>query len=97
MASIDVSEAQTAPVSSPDPRRARLPELARARAWIVTDGKAGDENQCVGIAETLGLDFEIRQVPASGPFGWMAPWGPIDPREGPRRRAGACRVPIPTS
>ncbi|TXM83300.1 nucleoside-diphosphate sugar epimerase, partial [Methylobacterium sp. WL122] len=59
------------------------PALAGARAWIVTDGKAGDENQCVGIAETLGLSYEIRRVPANGPFGWTAPWGPIDPRQGP--------------
>ena len=66
-----------------------LPELAAARAWIVTDGKAGDENQCVGIAETLGVDYAIRKIPASGPFGWIAPWGPIDPRQGPRRANGA--------
>ncbi|KAB1071089.1 nucleoside-diphosphate sugar epimerase [Methylobacterium planeticum] len=65
------------------------PPLAAARIWIVTDGKAGDENQCVGIAETLGLAYEIRRVPARGPFGWTAPWGPIDPREAPGRRSGA--------
>ncbi|WP_336487166.1 mitochondrial fission ELM1 family protein [Methylobacterium nigriterrae] len=56
---------------------------------MVTDGKAGDENQCVGIAETLGLAYEIRRIPARGPFGWTAPWGPIDPREAPGRQAGA--------
>ena len=95
MASNDVTEAASALRNRPDARFQPLPELARARAWIVTDGKAGDENQCVGIAETLGLDFEIRQVPASGPFGWMAPWGPTDPREGPRRRGGALSGPYP--
>lgn len=66
-----------------------LPELARARAWIVTDGKAGDENQCVGVAEIMGVAYETRRIPASGPFGWTAPWGPIDPREGPKRPDGA--------
>lgn len=38
------------------------PDLAHVGAWIVTDGKAGDENQCIGLAETLGLDFEIHRV-----------------------------------
>ncbi|GJE43813.1 mitochondrial fission ELM1 family protein [Methylobacterium soli] len=72
-----------------------LPPLAGARSWIVTDGKAGDENQCVGIAETLGLSYEIRRVPARGPFGWTAPWGPIDPREAPGRARGALAGPFP--
>lgn len=69
--------------------------LAGLRAWIVTDGKAGDENQCLGIADTLGLDVSVRRVPASGPFGWFAPWGPIDPRQGPRRKGGALYGPLP--
>ncbi|WP_238183458.1 mitochondrial fission ELM1 family protein [Methylobacterium trifolii] len=72
-----------------------MPDLSAARAWIVTDGKAGDENQCVGIAETLGLAYDIRRVPASGPFGWTAPWGPIDPRQGPYRSKGALAGPVP--
>ncbi|MDR7037863.1 mitochondrial fission protein ELM1 [Methylobacterium sp. BE186] len=70
-----------------------VPDLRGARAWIVTDGKAGDENQCIGIAETLGLAYEIRRIPARGPFGWTAPWGPIDPREAPGR--GALAGPFP--
>ncbi|TXM91460.1 mitochondrial fission ELM1 family protein [Methylobacterium sp. WL116] len=71
------------------------PALSGARAWIVTDGKAGDENQCVGIAETLRLSYEIRRVPSHGPFGWTAPWGPIDPRQGPYRSRGALAGPYP--
>ena len=24
------------------------------RVWVLTDGKAGDEQQCLGVAEALG-------------------------------------------
>ncbi|MGU3537137.1 mitochondrial fission ELM1 family protein [Methylobacterium sp. A54F] len=82
---------ETGPVAA----AAGLPPLAAAQAWIVTDGKAGDENQCVGIAETLNLAYDIRRVPARGPFGWTAPWGPIDPRQGPHRDGGALAGPFP--
>ncbi len=53
--------------------------------WIITDGKAGDENQCVGVAEAMGLAFETRRVAPRAPFAWFMPKGPIDPREGPSR------------
>jgi mitochondrial fission protein ELM1 len=69
--------------------------LAGRRAWIVTDGKAGDENQCLGVAQSLGLVTELRRVPAKGLFTWLAPWGPIDPRQGPRKPGGALHGPLP--
>ncbi|GJD94233.1 hypothetical protein OCOJLMKI_1435 [Methylobacterium iners] len=67
--------------------------LRGARAWIVTDGKAGDENQCLGLAETLGLNFETRRVAPRAPFFWLAPWGPVDPRDRPGRGALAGHPP----
>lgn len=70
-------------------------DLCRARTWIVTDGKAGDENQCVGLAETLGLDYELRRIAPRAPFGWVAPWGPIDPGDRPGRRRGAMAGDLP--
>jgi mitochondrial fission protein ELM1 len=54
-------------------------------AWIITDGKAGDENQCVGVAEAMGLAYDIRRVRPRAPFTWFMPKGPIDPREGPAK------------
>ena len=48
----------------------------------------GDENQCVGIAEALGLSYETRRIPDGRPLTWMAPWGPIDPRDAPGRAGG---------
>ncbi|CAO4134290.1 hypothetical protein OFEAOIEE_LOCUS2022 [Methylorubrum extorquens] len=71
------------------------PELARARVWILTDGKAGDENQCIGIAEALGLAYETRRIPDGRPLTWMAPWGPIDPRDAPGRAGGLLQGPLP--
>lgn len=68
------------------------PDLDAARAlvqgascWIVSDGKAGDEAQCIGIAERLNLPYEVRRVAPRAPYVWLMPWGSIDPREGPAR------------
>ncbi|MBM6592451.1 mitochondrial fission ELM1 family protein [Microvirga pudoricolor] len=59
-------------------------------SWVLTDGKAGDENQCLGVATALGMTPEIRRVRPRPPFTWAMPWGPIDPRE----RPGAHNSPI---
>lgn len=69
--------------------------LGGRRVWIITDGKAGDENQCLGVADCLGLSVELRRIPASGAFAWLAPWGPVDPRHRPGRRGGALSGPLP--
>ncbi|WP_460448910.1 mitochondrial fission ELM1 family protein [Alsobacter sp. SYSU BS001988] len=63
--------------------------------WIITDGKAGDEGQCLGVAEGLGLAPEIRRVAPRAPWSWLAPWGPVDPREAPGRAGGPLAGPPP--
>lgn len=64
-------------------------------AWVLTDGKAGDEVQCLGLTEALGLDAELRRVRPRAPFAWAMPWGPIDPAEAPARAASPIRPPFP--
>jgi hypothetical protein len=49
---------------------------------ILTDGRAGHEAQTLGLAEALGLTPEIRPVAPRGPYAWLAPYGPPDPRDG---------------
>ncbi len=63
--------------------------------WILTDGKAGDEQQCLGVAEALGLEPELRRVRPRAPFAWAMPWGPIDPAERPERPGSPLRPPFP--
>ncbi|MGE0024581.1 MAG: mitochondrial fission ELM1 family protein [Hyphomicrobium sp.] len=55
--------------------------LAGARAWIVSDGKAGHEALCLGVAEALGLAVTWKRVAPSGIWRTLAPWGPVAPRE----------------
>lgn len=69
--------------------------VAGARCWILSDGKAGDEAQCLGVAERLGLAAEIRRVKPRPPFVWLMPWGGIDPREGPNRAGSPLAGPLP--
>jgi len=64
-------------------------------AWILTDGKAGDEGQCLGVTDALGLAPEIRRVAPRAPSSWLMPWGPIDPREAPARAASPIAPPFP--
>jgi mitochondrial fission protein ELM1 len=51
--------------------------------WVLSDGKIGDEVQCFGIAEALGLSAERRLVAPRAPWRWLAPHAPISPRDAP--------------
>lgn len=42
--------------------------------WVVTDGKAGMESQCVGLAEALGLEATIKQVHMRLPWRVFSPY-----------------------
>ncbi|MGO4571294.1 mitochondrial fission ELM1 family protein [Microvirga sp. 2TAF3] len=64
-------------------------------SWVLSDGKAGDELQCLSVADALGLEPEIRRVRPRPPFSWLMPWGPIDPRERPGARNSPVVPPFP--
>jgi len=42
-------------------------------AWVVTDGKPGMQNQCLGLAEALGADTVIKQVRLRAPWKQLSP------------------------
>jgi hypothetical protein len=65
------------------------------KIWVLTDGKAGDEQQCLGVAEALGGIVEVRRVRPRAPFVWLAPWGLIDPAEAPGRPGSPIAPPFP--
>ncbi|MBS7697810.1 MAG: mitochondrial fission ELM1 family protein [Chelatococcus sp.] len=68
---------------------------ADTTSWVVTDGKIGDEGQCLAIAEALGLTPSVRRVAPRPPFSWAMPYGPIDPREAPSRPGSPIAPPFP--
>lgn len=63
--------------------------------WVVTDGKVGDVVQCVGIAERLGLRPDLKVLRPRPPWSWLAPRGPLDPREAPGAGQGPLAPPYP--
>lgn len=42
--------------------------------WVMSDGRAGMEIQCLGLAEALGLTPEIKRVAGRKPLRWFTPW-----------------------
>jgi len=60
------SEGRAAPASDAAP--AAPVELT---CWVVTDGKAGMEIQCRGLAEALGLEAEVKRVSVGKPWRWL--------------------------
>jgi len=45
-----------------------------ARAWLITDNKAGMIVQCRGLADALHLDYAHKQVNPKGLRRWLSPW-----------------------
>lgn len=42
--------------------------------WIVTEGIAGTENQCLGVAEALGITPEVKRIALRFPWKQLSPW-----------------------
>jgi mitochondrial fission protein ELM1 len=72
-----------------------LRETNGLQTWVLTDGKAGDEQQCLGVADALGIEPELRHVRPRAPFSWLMPWGPVDPRERPDAPGSPLAAPFP--
>jgi len=50
-----------------------LSVAAFSSCWIITDGKSGMESQCLGLAESLGVDPKIVRVSLRNPWRDLAP------------------------
>lgn len=68
-------------IPAPAGAHAQSRGLAGAKAWIISDGKAGHEAMCQGVAEALSLDAEVKRIRPSGFWNVLAPWGPVSPAE----------------
>lgn len=77
--------------SSPVPEK----PLAGLNGWIITDGKAGMDTQARGVADALGLVYEMKRVAPRGLWKHMAPWGPVAPSEKVGVAGGAFGPPWP--
>ena len=42
--------------------------------WIVTEGMAGTENQCLGVSDALGIKPEIKRIALQEPWRTLAPY-----------------------
>ncbi|MCE7886378.1 MAG: hypothetical protein DYH13_02605 [Alphaproteobacteria bacterium PRO2] len=44
------------------------------KCWIITEGLAGTENQCLGVAEALGVTPEVKRITLRQPWKSFSPW-----------------------
>lgn len=72
-----------------------MAERAVPVVWIVTDGKAGDEQPLIGLAEAMGAAPIVRRVAPRRFFTWLMPWGPIDPKDAPSKPGSPLAPPYP--
>ncbi len=78
------------PDSEPAPLR-----LAGRSAWIITDGTIGIEIQAISVARELRLDYALKRINPRQPWRSLAPWGPLDLREGFGALSGSFSPPWP--
>ncbi len=41
--------------------------------WRLSDGKAGNENPCLGLAEAVGLQTVVKRITPRAPWSWLPP------------------------
>lgn len=69
------------------PRRNTADACTPETCWVMTDGKAGMEVQCVGLAEALGFEPLVKRIQVTKPWRWLPPQLVPDPLGaiGPKR------------
>jgi uncharacterized protein len=67
--------------SKPGSPPANSRPLAGARGWVITDGKAGMDVQARGVADALGVAYDMKHVEPKGLQRVLAPWGPVSKSE----------------
>lgn len=63
--------------------------------WVLTDGKIGDEGQCIAVAEALGATPDVRRVAPRPLYALAMPWGGIDPKDAPETPGSPIAGPYP--
>lgn len=53
--------------------RTKVTEGLAENCWIMTDGTLGMENQCLGLAERVGLPTRVFRLAVRAPWRWAAP------------------------
>jgi hypothetical protein len=51
-----------------------MSEKSRISCWVVTDGTVGMENQCLGLAEALGLEPVVKRIKLRAPWKQLSPF-----------------------
>ncbi|MFA7276398.1 MAG: mitochondrial fission ELM1 family protein [Pseudobdellovibrionaceae bacterium] len=59
------STVYSSPCSTPD----KIPNV-----WVATEGMAGTENQCIGVAEALGFPFKVHRISLRQPWKLLSPY-----------------------
>ncbi len=65
------------------------------RTWILTDGKAGMESQCLGLAEALGVVPEVKRIAPRFPWSILPPQLWIAPLSAPGPAGDTLNPPWP--
>ena len=70
-------------------------EASPPSVWVLTDGKIGDDVQCLAIARALNPSFEKRVVCPDPIIAAMAPWGPVGSKDLPEKAGSPIAPPFP--
>ncbi|MEQ1578649.1 MAG: mitochondrial fission ELM1 family protein [Hyphomicrobium sp.] len=82
--------------SNTSPKISASRPLSGARAWIITDGKAGMDVQARGVADALGLAYDMKHVAPKGLQRILAPWGPVSKSDNFGKSGSLFAPPWPT-
>ncbi|MCK5384969.1 MAG: mitochondrial fission ELM1 family protein, partial [Alphaproteobacteria bacterium] len=44
------------------------------KCWVLTEGLIGTENQCVGVANALGIPYEVKRIAIKEPWKTFSPY-----------------------